>query len=77
MDNTYIHTVPITTEIRSWGGADSTRIDHYVLRGTTEQVVKHVADVLTRCLNDGRTTRLELTPVASYSVIDLAKRGEA
>lgn len=73
--DSYIHTVPITTE-RRVSHSDSTRIEHYVLRGTTEQIVAHVSKVLTNHLNDGSTTRFEMTPVAPYSVIDLAKRGE-
>lgn len=72
----YIHTVPITTEQRV-SHSDSTRIEHYVLRGTTEQIVAHVGKVLTNHLEDRSTTRFELTPIAPHSIIDFAKWGES
>lgn len=64
-----IHTCNMRYESRRYGSG--TQVEHVVLKGTSEQIAAHVADSVKRQLDGGESKRVELLPIAPWSIVDL------
>lgn len=68
----YVHHITVSTEHRNSGGG--TKVNHYMWKGTSQQIADQVATAVKSQLDHGETHRIELTPIAPFAISDLGKR---
>lgn len=65
----YVHHITVSSTRRTFNGGEQT--DHYLLKGTSEQIAAQVAKSVKSQLDYGESNRIELTPIPPHSITDL------